>query len=211
KVISGFILAIFLTVSVSAITYFSVQKLLDTVDSLSEPSDKLMQLNELLADIYQLDKAKGILPQSNDSSQTIDYHYKIQERIKELKSLANDTMELNQIKAIGYDVSELISVYNGLEEVKNNLINRNFSREALKNIETKIKRKEELNRLQSLGRIRLQYDPKAPAPPEGIIKPETNKKGPDNKQIAPIQAKNPPPINVLTDEERNNMRELFGL
>lgn len=163
KVISGFILAIFLTVSVSAVTYFSVTKLLDSVESLSAPSVKVRQLNDLLADIYQLDKAKGTIPSKNDSSEFIDYRFIIQNRIEDLKSLANDSTEVNQINAIGYDVTELIGVYNGLEEVKNNLINRNFSREALKNIETKIKRKEELNRLQSLGRIRLQYELKVRA------------------------------------------------
>src|SRR5690606_12830743 len=104
----------------------------------------------------------------------------------------------NQINAINYDVSELIGVYNGLEEVKNNLLNRNFSKEALKNIETKIKRKEELNRLQSLGRIRLQYDLKTSPPAENTNKKDT-------------QPKNSPPINVLTEKERQNMRDLFGL
>src|SRR5690606_6849052 len=110
KVISGFILAIFLTVSVCAVTYFSVRKLLDTVQSLAAPSEKLMQLNELLADIYQLDKAKGLAPLETDSGDTIDYRLKIQERIEHLKSLANDTSEVRQIDAVGLDVSELIGV-----------------------------------------------------------------------------------------------------
>jgi signal transduction histidine kinase len=197
KVISGFILAIFLTVSVCAVTYFSVKKLLDTVQSLSEPSVKLRQLNELLADIYQLDKAKGILPSENDSSEFIDYRLKIHSRIDKLKSLANDSVEVNKINDIGYDVSELVVVYNGLEEVKRNLINRNFSREALKTIETKIKRKEELNRLQSLGRIRLGYDLKTP-PPVVNDKPE-------------VPHKSTSPMNVLSEQERQNMRDLFGL
>jgi signal transduction histidine kinase/CheY-like chemotaxis protein/HPt (histidine-containing phosphotransfer) domain-containing protein len=198
KVISGFILAIFLTVSVCAVTYFSVKKLLEKVESLSEPNDKLTRLNKLLADIYQLDKAKGIIPDENDSSEFIDYRFKIQGHIDTLKSMAKDTIEINQINAINYDVSELIGVYNGLEEVKNNLLNRNFSKEALKNIETKIKRKEELNRLQSLGRIRLQYDLKTSPPSDNTIKKDT-------------QTKNSPPINVLTEKERQNMRDLFGL
>lgn len=201
KVISGFILAIFLTVSVSAITYFSVKKLLDTVESLSEPSVKLRQLNELLADVYQLDKAKGIVPTEIDTSELVDYRFKIHNRIKQLKAMANDTIEINKINAIGYDVNELITVYNGLEEVKDNLINRNFSREALKNIETKIKRKEELNRLQSLGRIRLDYD---------LKRSPLNTPGNTNTTKDSL-TKNPPRINVLSEDERKNMRELFGL
>ena len=198
KVISGFILAIFLTVSVCAVTYFSAKKLLDTVQSLAAPSEKLMQLNKLLADIYQLDKAKGIAPSAVDSADTVDYRVEIQDRLEYLKSLANDSLEINQIDAIGLDVSELIGVYTGLEEVKSNLLNRNFSREALKNIETKIRRKEELSRLESLGKIRLGYDLSSGTPPIPSARKDT-------------QATNPAAISVLSEQERRNMRELFGL
>lgn len=197
KVIAGFILAIFLTVSVCAVTYFSAKKLLDTVQSLAAPSEKLMQLNKLLADIYQLDKTKGVAPSAEDSVGTIDYRLEIQQRLETLKSLANDSLEIKQIDAIGLDVSELISVYTGLEEVKSNLLNRNFSREALKTIETKIRRKEELSRLESLGKIRLGYDLSSGTPPS------SNRKD--------TQATNPAAINVLSEQERRNMRELFGL
>src|SRR5690606_32898643 len=100
KVISGFILAIFLTVSVCAVTYFSVDTLLEKVQSLSAPNDKLTRLNKLLADIYQLDKAKGIIPSETDSSEFIDYRFKIQGHIDTLKSMAKDTIEINQINAI---------------------------------------------------------------------------------------------------------------
>lgn len=198
KVISGFILAIFLTVSVCAVTYFSAKKLLDTVQSLAAPSEKLMQLNKLLADIYQLDKAKGIAPLATDAADTVDYRVEIQERLEYLKSLTNDTLETRQIDAIGFDVSELIGVYTGLEEVKSNLLNRNFSREALRNIETKIRRKEELSRLESLGKIRLAYDLTNPPSPTTSARRDT-------------QATNPAAVNVLSEQERRNMRELFGL
>ncbi|HLT07315.1 MAG TPA: ATP-binding protein [Cyclobacteriaceae bacterium] len=198
KVISGFILAIFLIVSVSAVTYFSAKKLLDTVQSLAAPSEKLTQLNTLLADIYQLDKVKGHSSAEGDSTGAIDYRVRIQDRLEHLKSLSTDTTEIKQIDAIGLDVSELIGVYTGLEEVKSNLLNRNFSREALKNIETKIKRKEELSRLASLGKIRLNYDLPAKPSPTPPVRRDT-------------QATNPASINVLSEQERRNMRELFGL
>ena len=195
KVISGFILAIFLVVSVCAVTYFSVKKLLVTVDSLAAPSEKLTLLNNLLADVYQLDKARGIPTASADSSELVDYHLIIQEKLETLKSKTEDTLEIKKLNDISYDVSELIVVYNGLEDVKDNLINRNFSLEALKNIETKIRRKEELNRLQNLGRIRLTN----PSPPE------------NNQKREITSSRNNLPINVLTEKERENMRELFGL
>lgn len=194
KVISGFTLAVVLTCLICVVTYVSVRTLLVKVESLSEPSAKLRDLNELLADVYQLDKAKGIIPSEKDSTKFVDYRQKIQNHIEKLKSQATDSLEMNQINAINHDVGELIVVYNGLEEVKNNLINRNFSMEALRNIETKIKRKEELNRLQSLGRIRLV----SPPIPENNVKKD-------------IQPKNASPRNVLSEEERKNMRDLFGL
>lgn len=198
KVISGFTLAVVLTFLICTVTYVSVRTLLETVESLSEPSNKLVQLNELLADIYQLDKAKSIIPSEEDSAEFIDYHQNIQRRIEKLKSLTTDSLEINQINAIRHDVGELTVVYNGLEEVKNNLINRNFSKEALQNIETKIKRKEELNRLQSLGRIRLVYDLDSPPAPENNIKKD-------------FPSKKASPSNVISEEERKNMRDFFGL
>src|SRR5690554_2317146 len=177
---------------------FQCQKLLDTVESLAEPSKKLMELNDLLADIYQLDKAKGIIPSEGDSLETVDYRREIQNRIDTLKHMANDSSEIKQIEAVGLDVNELIGVYNGLEEVKANLLNRNFSMEALRTIETKIRRKEELNRLASLGKIRLDYELKSPPGVEPPVRRDT-------------QATNPASINVLSEQERRNMRELFGL
>ncbi|GGZ39603.1 hypothetical protein GCM10007049_36170 [Echinicola pacifica] len=157
KVIIGFLLAIFLVLSVSGITYFSINKLLNTVETLSEPSDRMHQLNALLADVYQLDKVKGNFETRNDTTVTENYLDHIEKRLNYLEQYANDTVEQNHLKQINYNINELVVVYNGLREVKQNLLNRNFSREALKNLETKIKRQEEINRLQNLGRIRFDH------------------------------------------------------
>ncbi|MEX2513127.1 MAG: ATP-binding protein [Cyclobacteriaceae bacterium] len=154
KVIIGFFLAICLIVGVVAVTYISVKKLLVSVESLSEPNEKLRNLNHLLAEIYQLDKSRSVFIES-DTSGKIDYFDQIQARIKKVQSLSTDTSEIRQIKKIGHNVNELLVVYKGLEDVKKNLFDRNFSKEALTNIERKIRRKEELSRLQSLGKIRI--------------------------------------------------------
>jgi CHASE3 domain sensor protein len=59
KVIIGFLLAIFLVISVSVVTYVSISNLLVTVENLSKPNERLRQLNGLLADIYLLDASRG--------------------------------------------------------------------------------------------------------------------------------------------------------
>ncbi|MDO6440085.1 ATP-binding protein [Cyclobacterium sp. 1_MG-2023] len=159
-VILGFFLGICLIVGVGAITYFSVTKLLASVESLSEPNEKLRNLNQLLADIYQLDKSRSVFVEE-DTSHNLDYYNQIQNEIKKLEAIVSDSTELKKLKGISYSVNELMVVYKGLEDVKKSLYNRNFSNEALYNIERKIKRKEELSRLQNLGKIRIGIDPSA--------------------------------------------------
>lgn len=79
-----FFLGICLIVGVGAITYFSVTKLLASVESLSEPNEKLRNLNQLLADIYQLDKSRSVFVEE-DTSHNLDYYNQIQNEIKNLK------------------------------------------------------------------------------------------------------------------------------
>lgn len=192
KVIIGFFLAICLIVGVSAVTYVSVRKLLDSVESLSEPNEKLRELNYLLADIYQLDKSRVFFTEE-DTTEKVDYFSQIQERISRLEVLSADSSEVNQIKKIGYSVNELLVVYKGLEDVKNNLLNRNFTKEALTNIERKIRRKEELSRLQSLGKIRIN-----PASPNG-----------GNSLIKDSVTRQDPSRNLFSGSERVEMERLL--
>ncbi len=155
KIIIGFVLALTLVISLSTITYISVKRLLSTVEELSAPNERMGELNGLLADIYQLDRIKsGNFGQ--DSTTEIEGLQKIERRINLLLGSAADTAEISGLNKIGLNVNELISVYTNLQEVKYNLANRNFSEEALRNIELKIKRQEEVNRLSPLGRLRAK-------------------------------------------------------
>lgn len=81
KVIIGFMLAIMLVLSVGAVTYFSLNRLLGTVETLSEPSDRMQELNALLADVYQLDKVKGNFEPENDTSVAVNYLDKIEKKL----------------------------------------------------------------------------------------------------------------------------------
>ncbi|MBS9524891.1 response regulator [Litoribacter ruber] len=204
RVIAGFVLALVLIVGVSMVTYFSVRKLLDTVEALAEPSERLRHLNGLLADIYQLDRAQGRVDQ--DTQNGSNYLQKIEERLLQLQEYASDSTEIDQLKKISYNVNELLLVHNGLDEVKFNLINRNFSSEALKNIETKIRRQEELNRLQTIGRIKLNQPTTRRALPDTTRRPEGDTLPPRR-----IRRDTTAGINeLLSSEERANLRQLLS-
>ncbi|SHN27086.1 His Kinase A (phospho-acceptor) domain-containing protein [Cyclobacterium lianum] len=198
KVILGFFLATCLIVGAGVITYYSVTQLLDSVESLAEPNQKLRNLNELLADIYQLDKSRSVFVEE-DSSQDLNFYNRIQEEIKKLERMAADTAELGQLKRINYSVNELMVVYKGLDDVKSNLYNRNFSKEALNNIERKIKRKEELSRLQSLGKIRI-----------GINPPSNDNNA--RAEIKPTQPSSQESLgNVLAGAGKEDMEKILGM
>jgi signal transduction histidine kinase/CheY-like chemotaxis protein/HPt (histidine-containing phosphotransfer) domain-containing protein len=149
----GFILAAFLVVGVSLVTYFSIRKLLDTVENLSEPNEKLRQLNGLLADVYLLDMSKTERTSDKDSvlEETLD---RIKKRLDWLKINVQDSTEIESFEEISLNISELMVVFAGLEELRYNLTSRNFSEQALNNIERRIKRQQELSEMRFLGRIR---------------------------------------------------------
>jgi signal transduction histidine kinase/DNA-binding response OmpR family regulator len=152
KVVIGFILAVFLVITVSVITYFSITKLLDTVENLSEPNEKLTQLNGLLGDVYLLDMTKT--ERTSDKDSVLEETLKrVKERLDWLKTHSLDQSEKESFEKISLNISELMVVFAGLEEVRYNLTNRTFSEEALKNIETRIKRQQELSEMQFLGRV----------------------------------------------------------
>ncbi|UCS93438.1 response regulator [Echinicola marina] len=197
KVVLGFLLAIFLVLSVSAITYFSIDKLLNTAQNLSEPNDRIQQLNALLADVYQLDKVKGDFKAQADTTVTETYLDLIEGRLDYLEKSANDSAELNHLKKINFNINELVVVYNGLKDVKKNLINRNFSQQALKSLETKIKRQEEINRLQSLGRIRFDHKIRRTKPIE--TDQNNNKKSSSDSGYR----------SLMSSEEMENLRSMF--
>ncbi|MGY6741441.1 MAG: ATP-binding protein [Cecembia sp.] len=153
KVVLGFLLAFILVVVVSAVTYVSIRNLLETVENLSEPNEKLRQLNGLLADVYLLDMSKTERTSDRDSVFEAT-EKRLKERLDWLKLHAEDSLERSSFEKISMDLSELMVVYAGLEEVRYNLTSRTFSEEALKNIERRIQRQQELSEMQFLGRIR---------------------------------------------------------
>ncbi|MCH6233465.1 ATP-binding protein [Cognataquiflexum rubidum] len=155
KVVIGFILAFFLVLGISAVTYFSIRNLLDTVQDLTRPNEKLQQLNGLMADVYVLDINKTERTSDKDSVSELA-RKRVKERLEWLKTNSLDSAEIQNYEQVGLTISELMVVFAGLEEVRNYLANRNFSAEALKGIEIRIKRQQELSDMQFLGKLRTK-------------------------------------------------------
>ncbi|SIT04456.1 hybrid sensor histidine kinase/response regulator [Belliella pelovolcani] len=153
KVALGFFLAVFLVISVSIVTFISIQNLLDTVENLSEPNQKLRQLNGLMADVYLLDLSKADRTSDKDSIFNEAYE-RIVDRIKWLNQNADNKSEKESFDKINLNIQELLVSYAGLEEIRYRLTNRSFSEEALKTIEIKIQRQKQTSELEFLGNLR---------------------------------------------------------
>ncbi|MCS4433595.1 ATP-binding protein [Aquiflexum gelatinilyticum] len=179
KVVFGFVLAFILVLGVSTVTYFSIRNLLDTVEDLTQPNEKLQQLNGLMADVYVLDFTKTERTSDKDSVAELA-RKRVKERLVWLKLNSTDSAEIGTYEELSLTISELMVVFAGLEEVRNYLANRNFSAEALKGIEIRIKRQQELSDMQFLGKLRTKellssLSPKTLAPDS--VGPEINDLG----------------------------------
>lgn len=156
KVFAGFSLAIALIIGVSVITYVSVKNLLESVETLSQPNERLIAYNQLLAEVYKLDQSfHEVAPDSSDVP-TLDL---IKEKLDQLETRSNDPIEIYKLNGIWYNIEELLEVQNNLQEVKLRVGNRDFSKEALDNIERKIRRQEEKRSLENLDRLSTRLNP----------------------------------------------------
>jgi signal transduction histidine kinase/HPt (histidine-containing phosphotransfer) domain-containing protein len=162
KVVAGFILAISLIAGVSTITYFSVKNLLESVDTLSEPNERLIEYNRLLSDVYKLDRTGYVT--GGDVPDSINFLKKIEERLNQLEKNSQDPIEIYKLTGIRYNIEELIEVQNNLSEVKSSLMNRDFSKEALDNIERRIQRQKEQRSLQDLNNLYSKLNPEKQSP-----------------------------------------------
>nr|WP_255777910.1 ATP-binding protein [Mariniradius sediminis] len=108
-----------------------------------------------MADIYLLDVTKT--ERTSDRDSTLEATLSsAKSRLEWLKENAADTAEYHTFEQVGLNIAEIMVVYAGLEEVRYILTNRNFSEEALKNIELRTKRQQELNELEFLSRVKTK-------------------------------------------------------
>ncbi|WP_158856928.1 ATP-binding protein [Lunatibacter salilacus] len=159
KVVTGFILAISLIAGVSTLTYFSVKNLLESVDTLSEPNERLIEYNRLLSDVYRLDRTGYLIGENEVIPDSLNYLEKIEQRIDQLEENSQDPIEIYKLTGIRYNIEELLEVHNNLSEVKGSLSGRDFSKEALDNIERRIQRQKERRSLQDIDNLYSRLNP----------------------------------------------------
>lgn len=155
KVIIGFFFAAIFLIGIAGLTYYTLNRMLETMDELAQPNQKLNVLNELQTEIIQITRVS-----QGDSA--VDIRVKdstvlsLNSKLDQLEALALDTLESGYIKRIRASIPSLVSGYLDLYEVKNNLANRNFTQEALRKVELGIRRRASLVEIQPLKRINPQ-------------------------------------------------------
>lgn len=140
KVVVGFFLAAFFLIGVAGMTYYTLNRLVDSVGELASPNQKLNLLTELQAEIFQItqiEKAgkEGDFRVKDSTINSLD------SKLAQLDQWSTDSIESFNIKSISENLISLIAGYKDLYDVKTNLANRNFNQEALKKVELGIKRR----------------------------------------------------------------------
>ncbi len=152
KVVVGFFLAAIFLIGVAGITYYTLNRLMDTMEELAQPNQKLNLLNELQAEIFRTTQLEQQGPEGDFRVQ--DSTIQILElKLDLLEERAADSLEKANVQSIRANLSILINGYLALYEVKGNLANRNFTQEALKKVELGIRRRAAVLESQPLSEL----------------------------------------------------------
>ncbi|WP_026954685.1 hybrid sensor histidine kinase/response regulator [Algoriphagus vanfongensis] len=152
KVVLGFFFASIFLIGVAGLTYYTLNRLLETMEQLSAPNKKLDTLHSLQAEIIQISQIDRFGPDGDFRIQDSTMRF-LKSGLTELESLADDEEELAEIQQVRSNLDSLKEGYENLYEVKSNLANRNFSREALQKVELGIRRRSEILENQPLQDI----------------------------------------------------------
>ncbi len=153
KVVIGFFFAAIFLIGIAGLTYYTLNRLLATMDELAQPNRKLNVLNELQAEIIQI-------TQVSQAGEDGDIRIKdstvlsLEAKLDQLNELAADSLEQINIESIRINLATLVGGYVDLYEVKKNLANRNFTQEALRKVELGIKRRASNQEFESLQKIK---------------------------------------------------------
>ncbi|TXE05539.1 hybrid sensor histidine kinase/response regulator [Algoriphagus aquimarinus] len=152
KVVTGFFIAAIFLIGMAGLTYYTQNRLLETMKELAEPNQKLNLLNKLQSEIIQI-------TQLDHSGIDADFRVQdssvvsLKEKLQELSSLAEDSLENTYIESVQTNLDTLIVGYVNLYEVKTNLANRNFTQEALNKVELGIRRRAASLELKPIEKI----------------------------------------------------------
>lgn len=155
KVVTGFFIAAIFLIGMAGLTYYTQNRLLDTMKELAEPSHKLNLLNELQSEIIQI-------TQLDHSSIVADFRVQdtsvtsLRLKLQELGLLAEDSLENTYIQSVKTNLDTLIIGYVNLYEVKTSLANRNFTQEALNKVELGIRRRATSVELKPIEKVNLK-------------------------------------------------------
>lgn len=140
KVVLGFFVATIFLIAVAGLTYISLNRLVESIDQMAQPNQKLDLLNSLQEEVFKI-------TQIGSESSITDVRIKdstvlfLEAKLNLLDSLTSDSLETKSIQSIRENLALLINGYLDLYEVKKNLANRNFSQEALRRLEISIRRR----------------------------------------------------------------------
>lgn len=140
KVVTGFFIAAIFLIGMAGLTYYTQNRLLDTMRELAAPNQKLNLLNALQSEIIRI-------TQLDNSGIDADFRVQdssivsLKQKLQELSLLAEDSLENSYIQSVRTNLDTLIVGYVNLYEVKSSLANRNFSQEALNKVELGIRRR----------------------------------------------------------------------
>jgi signal transduction histidine kinase/DNA-binding response OmpR family regulator len=190
KVVIGFMLAAVFLVGVAGLTYYTFNRLLNTMGELTQPNQKLNTLNELQGEIIQITQVNqsGIDSDFRVQDSTI---LSIHQKLQELQLLVEDSIESSYIQSIRTNLDTLIIGYISLYEVKTNLATRNFTQEALRKVEVGIRRRASNIEFQSLS----QFNPK------DYLFNEVQKDGAANKETNTTVTSKKDDLGQITKEE----------
>lgn len=152
KVIVGFFLAAIFLIGVAGLTYYTLNRLMDTMEELAQPNQKLNLLNELQAEIFKTTRIDQLGPKGDFRVQDSTIQF-LEAKLDLLDQMAADSLEQANVQSIRANLSSLITGYISLYEVKTNLANRNFTQEALSKVELGIRRRAAQLELQPLSNL----------------------------------------------------------
>ncbi len=140
KVVIGFFFAAIFMIGLAGLTYYTLNRLVDTVDELAKPNQKLKVLSELQSEIFQISQIEQFGTQGDFRLQDSTIN-SLNTKLSQLDEWATDKVEKSNIQSIRENLAALVTGYMDLFEVKTNLANRNFTQEALQKVELGIRRR----------------------------------------------------------------------
>ncbi|MDI1322824.1 MAG: ATP-binding protein [Algoriphagus sp.] len=152
KVVVGFLLAAIFLIGVAGLTYYTLHRLMDTMEELAQPNQKLNLLNELQAEIFKTTQIDQLGPEGDFRVQDSTIRF-LEAKLDLLNEMAADSLEKANVQSIRANLATLINGYLALYEVKGNLANRNFTQEALKKVELGIRRRAAVIESQPLSEL----------------------------------------------------------